>query len=60
VVLAAVGKDPLSALAGTTRLAGDGADTVDQRQELGDIVAVPAGQGDRERYPARVGDQVVL
>ena len=33
---------------------------VDQRQQLGDVVAVAAGQADRQRDPAGVGQQVVL
>ncbi len=58
--IAPVSEHPLSALAGTPRLAGDGTNPVDERQELGHVVTVPAGQGDRERDPARVGDQVML
>lgn len=60
MVIAAIGKQALGASSRPARLAGDRADTVDQRQELGDIVAIAAGQGDRERDPARVGDQMVL
>jgi hypothetical protein len=30
------------------------------RDELGDVVAVAAGEGERERDAVRVGDQVVL
>ena len=44
VVIAAVGEHALGALAGTPELAGDRTDPVDQRQELGDVVAVAAGQ----------------
>jgi hypothetical protein len=60
VVIATVGEQPLGAPSRTPGLAGDRADPVDQWQQLGDVVAMPAGQGDRERNPARVGDQVML
>jgi hypothetical protein len=60
VVIAAVGQQALGALTWTPKLAGDRADSVDQRQQLGDVVAVPAGQADRKRNPAGVGDQMVL
>jgi hypothetical protein len=33
---------------------------LDQRDQLGDVVAVPAGEGDGQRYAAGVADQVVL
>jgi hypothetical protein len=32
----------------------------DQRQQLGDVVAVPAGQADRQRDAAGVDEQMVL
>jgi len=60
VVIAAVGEQALGALAGPTRLAGDRADGVDQRQQLRHVVALPAGQADRQRDATRIGDQVVL
>lgn len=60
VVIAPVGKQPVGALAGTSDLAGDRDDAIDQRQELGDVVAIAAGQGDRQRQPAGIGQQVVL
>jgi hypothetical protein len=60
VVIASVGKQSIGALAGTADLAGDRRDAVDQGQELGDVVAIAAGQGDRQRQPASVGQQVVL
>ena len=40
--------------------AGDRGDTVEQRQQLGDVVAVAAGQRPSERCPVRVGQEVVL
>jgi hypothetical protein len=42
VVIAPVGKQPI----GVSPL-GERREAIDQGQELGDIVAVPAGQGDR-------------
>jgi hypothetical protein len=35
-------------------------DGIHERQELSDIVAMAAGQADRERNPVSVGDQMVL
>jgi hypothetical protein len=60
VVIAPVGEQPVGAVARATDLAGDRHDAIDQWQELGDVVAVAAGQSDRERQPAGVGQQVVL
>lgn len=60
VVVAAVGVDPARP---ATRFADDvpdGWDRVDERDQLGDVVAVPAGERDGQRDPARVGDQVML
>ncbi len=44
VVIATVGEQPLGTPAGAPRLAGDGTDAVEQRQELSHVVAVPAGE----------------
>jgi hypothetical protein len=60
VVIAPVGEQPAGATARAADLAGNRDDTVDQGQELGDVVAVPTGQCDRQRQPAGVGQQVVL
>src|SRR6266581_6934523 len=38
----------------------DWRDRLNEWQELGDVVCVGAGQQAGERYPLRVGDQVVL
>ena len=59
-VIAAVGEQPLGALAGTPRPAGYRPDGIEQRQQLCDVVAVPAGQADRQRDSVGVGDQMVL
>ena len=60
VVIATVGVDPIRALAGPATAATYRRDGLDQGHELGDVVAVPAGQGDRQRDAVRFGDQVVL
>jgi hypothetical protein len=60
VVIAAVGQEPVRALAWPARLALHGLDPVGERQQLGDVVAIAAGQGDRQRYAVGVGQQVVL
>lgn len=62
VVIAAVGQHDVGLLARAAELAGDrsGAQVVEQRQELGDIVAVAAGQRDRQRDPGRVDQEMVL
>jgi co-chaperonin GroES (HSP10) len=60
MVITTIGEEALGTSSRTSAPAGDGADAVDQRQQLGDVVAVPAGQADRKRDAVRVGDQVVL
>jgi hypothetical protein len=60
VVIAPVSEQPIGALARAAHPAGDRDDAVDQREELGDVVAVPTCEGDRQRQPAGVGQQVVL
>lgn len=60
VVIAAVGEEAIGSLAGSADLAGHRADPIDQGQQLGDVVAAASGQGDRQRHPGGIGDQVVL
>jgi hypothetical protein len=60
VVVAAVGEQLPRAAAGTAAPAADRRHGVDQRDELGDVVAVAAGEADRQRDAAGVADQVVL
>lgn len=60
VVVAAVGVDPAGPAGRPAAPATDRRDGVDQGDELGDVVPVPAGQRDREGDPARVGDQMVF
>jgi hypothetical protein len=45
---------------GPTRTAAERRYRVDQRQQLGDVVPVGRGQDRGQRYPARVGENVVL
>ena len=62
VVIAAVGEHAIGLLARAADLAGDrsGVQVVEQRQELGDVVAVAARQRDRERDPGCVDQEMVL
>ena len=60
VVIAAVGEHELGPLARPADLACDRVDTVDQRQQLGDVVAVAAGDCPGERDPGRVYEKVML
>jgi hypothetical protein len=61
-VIAAVGQDEIGLGSGPADLAGDrpGAELVQQRDQLGDVVAVAAGQGHGQRDAGGVDDQVVL
>jgi hypothetical protein len=60
VVVAAVGGDPLRPLAGAADLAAHGRHSVDERDELGYVVAVAARDRPGKRDPGRVDEQVVL
>jgi hypothetical protein len=60
VVVAAVGEQLPRSAAGSAASSADRRHGVDQREQLGDVVAVAAGEGDRERDAAGVADQVVL
>ncbi len=60
VVVAAIGEQLPRSAAGSAAPAPDRRDGIDQRDELGDVVAVAAGEGDGERDAAGVADQVVL
>ena len=59
MVVAAVGEEGGRLAAGTADPAADRWDHVEQRQQLGDVVAVASSQQDRERGPVPVGDEVV-
>ena len=60
VVIAPVGGDPVGSLAWAADLASNGHDAFDEREQLSDVVAVPARQRDRQRQPGGVHQQVVL
>jgi hypothetical protein len=60
VVVGAVGDDQSRASAGSSGAAVDGWYAVEQRFELGDVVAVGAGQRPGERDAACVDEEVVL
>lgn len=60
VVVPAVGEQRVRLPARTADPAADRRDRVEQRQELGDVVAVAAGQRDGQRDAGRVDQQMVL
>lgn len=60
VVVAAVGGDPLGASAWPADLAAYWRDALDERDELGDVVAVAARDRPGERDPGRVYEKVML
>ena len=60
VVVAAVGEQLPRLASGPAAPAADRRNGVEQRDQLGDVVAVAAGQRDRQRDAAGVADQVVL
>lgn len=62
VVIAAVGEQNIGLLARPAALAGDrpAVQVVEQRDQLGDVVAIAAGQRDGERDARGVDEQVVL
>lgn len=62
VVIATVGQDTIGLLAWPAALAGHwpGVEVFQQRDELCDVVAVPASQRDRQRDAAGVDEEMVL
>jgi hypothetical protein len=62
VVIATVSENTVGLLAWPTLLAGHRScvEVFQQWDQLGDVVAVPAGQADRERDAARVDEEMVL
>jgi hypothetical protein len=60
VIVAAIGAGLLRALAGSTALAPDRRHRLDQRDQLGDVVAVAAGQRNGQRDAVGLDDDVVL
>ena len=61
-VIATISQDTVGLLAWPPALASHrtSVEVFDQRQQLGDVVTVAAGQGNCQRYSARVNQQVVL
>lgn len=59
-VVASVGEQDSGPLAWATAATAQRLEAIDQRQQLGDVVAVAARQRDRERNAAGVAQQVVL
>jgi hypothetical protein len=60
VVVAAVGDQRQRPASGSADAAADGRDTVEQLEQLGDVIAVAAGQCPGQRDTAAVYKQVVL
>ncbi len=62
VVIAAVGEDEVGLLAWAPQLAGDRplVEVLEQWDQLRDVVAVAAGQRDRERDPGGVDEKMVF
>lgn len=60
VVVAAVGGDPVGPPARSADLAAHGRHALEERDELGDVVAVAAGDRPCERDPGRVYEKVML
>ncbi len=60
VVIAAVGEDDHRALSRSADTPADRAHRIDQRDQLGDVVAVAAGERHRKRDARGLDQQVVL
>ncbi|GAA2450054.1 hypothetical protein GCM10010421_48050 [Streptomyces glaucus] len=60
VVIAAVGADPAGAAQGPAAPAADRRNGLDQRDQLGDVVAASTGQGHRQRDAVRPDNHGVL
>ena len=62
VVIAPVGQQPVGLLARAATLAFHWpvVQILEQRDQLGDVVALPTGEGDRQRDAAGIDEQVVL
>lgn len=59
-VIAAIGEQAVRTSPRPAAPPGYRPEAVDQRQKLGDVVAIAAGQRDRERDAVGVGQQVML
>ncbi len=60
VVVAAVGEQLARLAPWSSAPAPDRGNRIEQREKLGDVVAVPSGEGDGQGDAAGVADQVVL
>ena len=60
VVVAAIGAEALGSAAGSTDLAAHRRDPFDERDQLGDVVSVAAGDRPGERDPGRVYEKMML
>ena len=60
MVVAAVGGDPVGSTAGSADFAAYRWDAFDERDQLGDVVAVAASDGPGKRDPGRVYEKVML
>ena len=60
VVVAAVGGDPVGSAARSADASAHRWDAFNERDQLGDVVAVAAGERPGERDPGRVDEQVML
>ena len=60
VVVAAIRTEALRPPSRSADLAAHRRNAVDERDQLGDVVAVAAGERPRERDPGRVDQEVVL
>ena len=60
MVVAAVGAQTLRPLTRPADEASNRRHRVEQRDQLGDVVAVPAGKREGEREPGRIDEEVVL
>jgi hypothetical protein len=59
-VVAAVGEESVRSAPWSAALASQGRDRLDERDELGDVVAVGPGEQAGERDAVRIRDQVML
>jgi hypothetical protein len=60
VVVAAIGDHLVGALPRPAAFARDGADPIDEREQLRHFVAISAGQRDAQWHAMKVDDQVVF
>lgn len=59
-LVGAIAEQSLGAAAGAAAFAAHGRDGIHERKKLGDVVAVAAGEAERERSAASAGQRMVL